>query len=271
MDFNVRDKERSGTLKNVWRWRIGGIPLWRLLPGASWTCRIIKSFEQFKNFRNDSKARTLGVVWVEVERRWTTFCHVWIAASKTEKKRVLHRIVTGDEKQIHYDNPKRKTEYPWFEASALHLVGSAGCSLSWAAQTIKTIQGDRYRLQWMRLTEHWRKNGRFASRVTRGHMLQNEWKPIWKRLNGKLYPNSCIHQTLPRQIITCSDRWHIVWLCSSFILMKMPKMSLLVVSLKRRIFFFSDVKFKCCQKDGENQWLAMDNSLSDMFLNNFWK
>ena len=34
-----------------------------------------------------------------------------------------------------YFNMGGKVEYPWLEASALHLVESEGCSLLWAAQT----------------------------------------------------------------------------------------------------------------------------------------
>ena len=56
-----------------------------------------------------------------------------------KKKSFLHRIVTADEKWIHYNNPKRKksyvkpgptsqikgkAEYPWREGNALNLVGS---------------------------------------------------------------------------------------------------------------------------------------------------
>ena len=55
--------------------------------------------------------------------------------------------MTGDEKWIHYGNPKHrsdhevslnisgKAKYPWFKAFALHLVESAGWSLLWATQT----------------------------------------------------------------------------------------------------------------------------------------
>ena len=44
----------------------------------------------------------------DVERR---FCMSEILPDRHEKKSFLHRIVTGDEKWIHYDNPKRKKSY----------------------------------------------------------------------------------------------------------------------------------------------------------------
>lgn len=47
----------------------------------------------------------------------------------------LHRIVTGDEKWIYQDNPKRKqtneintkAKYSRIQGNALYLVGSEGC------------------------------------------------------------------------------------------------------------------------------------------------
>ena len=101
---------------------------------------------------------------------------------------------------------------------------------------------------WCAWAEDWSKNSRYTSRdttkwfcnlTTLDYLLQNGWKPIWKWLNGKYNPNCCIHQILARSIITCSNRWYIAWLCSTFILMKMLKMVQLVVSLKRRVVFLT--------------------------------
>ena len=44
----------------------------------------------------------------DVERR---FCTSEMLLERHKKKSFLHRIVTGDEKWIHYDNPKRKKSY----------------------------------------------------------------------------------------------------------------------------------------------------------------
>ena len=44
----------------------------------------------------------------DVERR---FCMSEMLLNRHKKKSFLHRIVTGDEKWIHYDNPKRKRSY----------------------------------------------------------------------------------------------------------------------------------------------------------------
>ena len=44
----------------------------------------------------------------DVERR---FCMSEMLLERYKKKSFLHRIVTGDEEWIHYDNPKRKESY----------------------------------------------------------------------------------------------------------------------------------------------------------------
>ena len=44
----------------------------------------------------------------DVERR---FCMSKMLLERHKKKSFLHRIVTGDEKWIHYDSPKRKKSY----------------------------------------------------------------------------------------------------------------------------------------------------------------
>ena len=86
----------------------------------------------------------------------------------------------------------------------------------------------------------------FCNMTILGHMLQNWWKPTWKCLNGKSYPNQCIHLTLPQPTVTCSDQWHLAWLSSTFILMKIPKNGLICGEPQKT--YFSNVEFKCCQK-----------------------
>lgn len=74
----------------------------------------------------------------------------------------------------------------------------------------ETITEERYRLQIMCLSwtlgKKKKRKGQYMNRETikwfwtmtaLGHMLQNRWKPTWKRLKGKSYPTCCIHHTLP--------------------------------------------------------------------------
>ena len=54
----------------------------------------------------------------DVERR---FCMSEIPLERHKKESFLHRIVTGDEKWIHYDQPNQRQSriYPWREGNAL--------------------------------------------------------------------------------------------------------------------------------------------------------
>ena len=64
-----------------------------------------------ESHRNDSKTRKLSALWTKTERRWKAIFHLRTVDLKTTEKRFLHQIVTGDEKWIFYDNPKKKKYY----------------------------------------------------------------------------------------------------------------------------------------------------------------
>ena len=100
----------------------------------------------------------------DVERRFFT-CEQLLQRQK--RKGFLHRIVTGDEKWIHYDNPKRKkswgkpghastsTAKPNIHGSKLMLCiwwDQLGVVYYELLKPNETITGDRYRLQLMRLS-----------------------------------------------------------------------------------------------------------------------
>ena len=83
-----------------------------------------------------------------------------------KKKSFLHRIVTGDEKWIHYDNPKRKKSYvnpglPVKLTAKPNIHGAKVMLCIWWDQKGvlyyellkqgKTINGERYRTQLIRL------------------------------------------------------------------------------------------------------------------------
>jgi len=60
-----------------------------------------------------------------------------------------------------------KAEYPWFEASALHLVGSAGRSLLLAGQIERNHHGRMLSTTTDELeSTHGKKNGHYTSRDT---------------------------------------------------------------------------------------------------------
>ena len=80
----------------------------------------------------------------DIEKRFFT-CEQLI--QRQQRKDFLHRIVTGDEKWIFYDNPKKEkyyakpgqllplidlnitAEHSWFEDHALYLMGPKGSCL----------------------------------------------------------------------------------------------------------------------------------------------
>lgn len=101
----------------------------------------------------------------DVERRFLT-CELLLARQK--RKGFLHRIVTGDEKWIHYDNPNRKKSYgyPGHASTSTAKPNIHGKKLMlciwWDQLGViywellkpnETITGDVYRRQLMRLKE----------------------------------------------------------------------------------------------------------------------
>lgn len=123
------------------------------------------------------RLKTLGMIskqgnWVpyqlkprDVERRFLT-CELLLARQK--RKGFLHRIVTGDEKWIHYDNPKRKKSYgyPGHASTSTAKPNIHGKKLMlciwWDQLGViywellkpnETITGEVYRRQLMRLKE----------------------------------------------------------------------------------------------------------------------
>lgn len=99
----------------------------------------------------------------DVERR-NTMCELLLARHK--RKSFLHRIVTGDEKWIHYDNPKRKPAYvkrgqrapstpkPNIHGSKVMLCiwwDMLGVIYYELLKPGETVTGDRYRQQLIRL------------------------------------------------------------------------------------------------------------------------
>lgn len=100
----------------------------------------------------------------DIERR---FCMCEQLLQRHKRKSFLHRIVTGDEKWIQYDNPKRKKSWgmPGHASTSttkLNIHGSKLMLYFWWDQvgviyyellkSNETITGDRYRTQLMHLS-----------------------------------------------------------------------------------------------------------------------
>ncbi|KAG5321222.1 MOS1T transposase, partial [Pseudoatta argentina] len=104
-DFQLEDKERSGAPK-----KFQDKELEQLLDeDPSQTLSELGKILQVDESTVSKRLKGLGMIqkqghWVPYELKPRT------TASTAEKKRFFasHRIVTGDEKWIHYDNPKRR-------------------------------------------------------------------------------------------------------------------------------------------------------------------
>lgn len=171
-DFNLGDKERSGAPK-----KFEDEELEELLNQDS--CQTLA--ELAKSLRVDDttvskRLKALGMIqkqghWVpyelkprDVERRFLT-CELLL--QRQRRKSFLHRIVTGDEKWIRYDNPKRKRSWgkPGHASTSSAKPDIHGLKLLlciwWDQQGViyyellkpnETITGDRYRRQLMCLS-----------------------------------------------------------------------------------------------------------------------
>ncbi|KAG5317794.1 MOS1T transposase, partial [Pseudoatta argentina] len=107
-DFELEDKERSGAPK-----KFQDKELEQLLDeDPSQTLSELGKILQVDESTVSKRLKGLGMIqkqghWVPYELKPRT------TASTAEKKRFFasHRIVTGDEKWIHYDNPKRRKSW----------------------------------------------------------------------------------------------------------------------------------------------------------------
>jgi len=180
----------------------------------------------------------------DVER--CLFTYKQLLQRRQKRKGFLHRIIIGDKKWIHYDNSKRRRSWdksshasisstnPNIHDSKLLLciwcMRSAGCSLLWTAQTERNhhersplIILDASSIEGKTLYEQRHDKVILQHDSARPHVAQPVKPYLETSLNGKFYSTRCIHSILPLPIITCFDRWHMAWLSSTSIFMKMPK------------------------------------------------
>lgn len=171
-DFDLEDKQRSGAPKKFEDEKLEEL----LDQDRCQTLTEIGNTLQVDESTVSKRLKQLGMIqkqghWVpyalkprDVERRFL-MCELLL--QRQRRKGFLHRIVTGDEKWIHYDNPKRRKSWghPGHASTSSAKPNIHGSKLLlciwWDQQGViyyellkpnETITGERYRLQLMRLS-----------------------------------------------------------------------------------------------------------------------
>jgi len=189
---------------------------------------------------------------------------------RQQRKSFLHRIVTGDEKWIFYDNPKKKKYYAkpgqslpststsisrpsWFEDHVLYLVGPKRSCYYELLKPSNSITGDRYRLQLIHLSRALReKRPEYEQRHDKVILLYDNARPHVAKVVKK-YLETLKWDVLPHPSyspdIAPSDYW---------LFRRMQQVTGLLLSQKLKIGFkigsppktshFFEMEFENCLK-----------------------
>ncbi|UYV65661.1 SETMAR [Cordylochernes scorpioides] len=183
-DFDTRDKER------------GGRPI--KFEDAELEALLDKDSSQTQ----EELAETLGVTQQpgNIERH---ICTCELLLKRQNRKGFLHRIVTGDEKWIHYDNSKRRkswvkpghastsTAKPNIHGKKLMLCiwwDQLGVIYYELLQPNETITGEGYQQQWMRLSR--------ALKIKRPLYAKRHDKVIYHHDNARPHVAKVVKETL---------------------------------------------------------------------------
>jgi len=221
-------------------------------------------FCTIKSHGNDSKTRKLGALWTETERRWKAIFHLRTADSKTE----VFCIVTGDEKWIFYDNPKKKKYYakpgqslPSTSTSTRLNIHDSKIMLWWDQKGLvyyellkpgDSITGDRLRrYNWFVWTVHCEKNDR-NTRHDKIILLHDNARPYVTKVVKK-YLETLKWDVLPHPPyspdITPSDYW-LFQRMQQVLLSQKSKIGSKIGSPPKTSHFF-EMKFENCLRDGK--------------------
>ncbi|CAH2108047.1 unnamed protein product [Euphydryas editha] len=197
-DFDVKDKDRSGRPKIY-----EDAELEKLLEeDSSQTQKELALTLKVTQQAVSHRLKSLGMIhkqgsWVpyelkprDVERR---LCISEILLARHKRKGFLHRIVTGDEKWIHYDNPKRRKSWglPGHASTSTakpNIHGKKVMLCIWWDQLgvvyyellnpSETITGTLYRTQLMRLSRALKeKRPQYYSRHDKIILLHDNARP----------------------------------------------------------------------------------------------
>ncbi|UYV73896.1 hypothetical protein LAZ67_11001326 [Cordylochernes scorpioides] len=193
-DFDTRDKERGGR------------------PIKFEDAELEASLDEDSSQTQEELAETLGVTQQAISNRlkvmgMETSSAVFARANYCSKDKIgrvfLHRIVTGDEKWIHYDTPKRRkssvkpghastsTAKPNIHGKKLMLCiwwDQLGVIYYELLQPNETITGERYQQQLMRLNR--------ALKIKRPLYAKRHDKVIYQHDNARPHVAKVVKETL---------------------------------------------------------------------------
>lgn len=197
-EFDVKDKERSGRPKVYEDMELEVL----LEEDSSQTQKELALTLQVTQQAISHRLKSLGMIqkqgtWVpyelkprDVERR---LCMSEMLLARNKKKSFLHRIVTGDEKWIHYDNPKKRKSWvkpgePSTSTVKPNIHGKKLMLCIWWDQLgvvyyellkpSETITGALYRTQLMRLSRALKeKRAHYYSRHDKIILLHDNARP----------------------------------------------------------------------------------------------
>jgi len=198
-DFDTEDKERPGQPKKFEDEKVEAL----LDQDPSQTQEELAESLNVDRSTISRRLKVIGMIqkqgnWVpyelnprDVERRKMT-CELLL--QRHRRKSFLHRIVTGDEKWIRYDNPKRKKS----STAKLNIHGAKLMLCIWwdqlgvvyyeLLQPNETITGERYQQQLMQLSR--------ALKQKRPDYAKRHDKVIFQHDNARPHITKAVKETL---------------------------------------------------------------------------